>query len=75
MSNPKQLFAFKGVGLKLARIKINLKQLELSRRTGLSPKRLSQIENGWVEPNDKEIALIVEALETTPTEPNEVTYE
>lgn len=68
MLKTKQTSVFKGIDLKLARIKSGVKQLELSRRTGLSPKRLSLIENNWVEPSDKEMALIAAAIETKPSE-------
>ncbi len=40
---------------KLERVKSNLKALEVARKAGLNPTRLSLIENGWASPRPEEL--------------------
>ncbi len=47
---------------KLARVQSNLKALEVARKSGLAPSRLSLIENGWVDPTPREIAKLRKAI-------------
>ncbi len=47
---------------KLRRIESNLKALEVARKTGLPPSRLSLIENGWVNPTSAEIEKLRKAI-------------
>lgn len=47
---------------KLARIESNLKALEVARKSGLNPSRLSLIENGWVAPTPAEIQKLRKAI-------------
>jgi transcriptional regulator with XRE-family HTH domain len=48
--------------LKLARIERGMKQLELSRLSGINPTRLSKIENGWVEVRPEELSALQQVL-------------
>ena len=48
--------------LKLERIRIGLKQVELARLTGIDRSRLSMIENSWIAPKAEEIQKIKKAI-------------
>jgi len=51
-----------GIDLKLARTSKRIKQLELARQIGISPSRLSLIENGWAKPRPEELSALRKAL-------------
>ena len=51
-----------GMELKLARTSKRIRQLELARRTGIPPSRLSLIENDWAKPRPEEVAALRKAL-------------
>lgn len=51
-----------GLELKVRRIRRGVKQLQLSRETGISATRLSMIENGWVQPRADELERYEKAL-------------
>jgi transcriptional regulator with XRE-family HTH domain len=42
---------------------LRLKQLEVAAESGINRSRLSLIENGWIEPKPKELALIQSAIQ------------
>ena len=48
--------------LKLERIRIGLKQVELARLTGIDRSRLSMIENSWIDPKPEEIQKIKKVI-------------
>ncbi len=52
-----------GLEIKLLRIKKGLKQIQVAQATGINQARLSQIENGWVEPKKKELNKIIKEIE------------
>jgi len=51
-----------GLSLKLIRIRRGILQREIAARAGLSPSRLSEIENDWRTPRADELKRIREAL-------------
>jgi transcriptional regulator with XRE-family HTH domain len=50
---------------KLERVRQNLKALEVARKAGLHPSKLSLIENGWVEPTAVEVEKLKRVLKST----------
>lgn len=54
--------------LKLRRTELELIQMEVAPKAGISQTRLSHIENELVEPTTEEIAALAKALKTTPAE-------
>jgi transcriptional regulator with XRE-family HTH domain len=52
--------------LKLRRTELELIQMEVAPKAGISQSRLSHIENELVEPTDDEIKALAKALKTTP---------
>ena len=51
-----------GLEIKLLRIKNGLKQIQVAYDTKISQAKLSQIENGWIEPSKKELNRIIKAI-------------
>lgn len=53
-----------GMQLKLKRIRLRVRQIEVSRASGIATSRLSLIENGYVKPRADELMAICAALGT-----------
>ena len=51
------------MNLQMARFKMNLTQIELAIRTGLSPSKISFIERGFYSPRLSEVESLEKALE------------
>lgn len=54
--------------LRVVRAERDVTQMQLSRKTGINPSKLSQIENGWVIPSTTEQQVIATALQATVNE-------
>ena len=48
--------------LKVVRVGKGVKAIALAKATGIHPSRISQIENGWVEPKREEKRAIAKAM-------------
>jgi transcriptional regulator with XRE-family HTH domain len=48
--------------LKLARVARGVLQVDIARRARIDRSRLSQLENGWLEPRDEELQRLAVAL-------------
>lgn len=52
--------------LKTMRLLAGLRQIDVHRRVGIWPSRLSMIENGLLRPRDDEIKRLAKVYQTTP---------